>query len=132
MSNNTIDWRQNIIREGVTQDGYIAEVEGIHGEESFTYRPMLGQHAEKYATDVRRLLDTDPERGYLEVAKVVAKYLKSWSEPVEVSVDVLSKVRKTVLMKMYYIIRGDAASDPRPNKPASVSDDDAEGTLGKS
>jgi|LakMenEpi03Aug12_release.lakeMendotaPanAssembly.Ray.scaffolds.fasta_scaffold309422_2 hypothetical protein len=103
------DWKSNLIRDGIAQEGYIAEVEGIHGELSFTYRPMLGQKADLYTDMVAK--EPNAEKAYLFVCDIVADHVTGWSEAVPPSKDSMRCLKQKLLVAMYRIIRGDRASD---------------------
>lgn len=105
------DWKSNLIRDGIAQQGYIKEVPGIHGDLSFSYRPMLGQKAELYADKVAKEINANAERGYLLVCDIVADHVTAWSEPVDPSKESMRCLKKGLLYAMYYIIRGERASD---------------------
>jgi len=111
MERQVSDWRQNIIRDGVEQTAYIAEKEGIHGHLWFAFRPILGADAERYAAQVKNAIFADPQRGYKLVVEIVASHLTNWSEELPFSKEILLCLKKALLYDMYYIMRGEKASD---------------------
>ncbi|MFN9110311.1 MAG: hypothetical protein ACK5XN_09605 [Bacteroidota bacterium] len=123
------DWKSNFIRDGVSQDGFIAEVDGLHGSISFKYRPMLGQHAELYADAIEKAVTADPEKGYLKMVDVVAEYLQEWDQPAELNKENVRRLKQRLMIRIYRIIRGDNKSDDRPGLDLASTGDQI---LGKS
>lgn len=123
------DWKSNFIRDGISQDGYIAEVNGIHGEVSFKYRPMLGQHAEMYADLIEKAVASDPQAAYLKMVDIVSDYLQEWDQPMELNKDSVRRLKQRIMIRIYRIIRGDQKSDDRPGVAAPQTGDQI---LGKS
>jgi len=114
----SMDWNQNFIRDGFTQDGYIAAVERRHGFMRFKFRPMLPEEVEEF--DVFRNENILKPRQVVErMAKEVASRLTAWSEeadgkPVEISPLNLRRVRHPMLVKLYGVLAGERASDEDP------------------
>lgn len=118
MQDKTLDWSQNYIRDGFTQDGYIAAVERRHGMLRFKFRPMLPEEVEEF--DVFRNENILKPRQVTErLAKECSSRVKVWSEeldgkPLEISTANMRRIRHTLLMKLYQVICGERASDEDP------------------
>lgn len=126
------DWKDNFIRDGVTQQGFIAEQDGIHGSLLFSYRPMLGQHAELYADMIDKLMLQDPEKAYLKTVDVVSDYTTDWDQDRPLSKESIRIIKKRLLIRMYSIIRGEQKSDPIPGSEGNIIARTGDQILGKS
>lgn len=130
MQEKTLDWSQNYIRDGFTQDGYIAPMERRHGELRFKFRPMLPEDFEEF--DVFRNSNIlKPKAVVSRLAKECSDRLVAWSEQVDgkdvpIGPDYVKRLRHTLLSKLFQVIAGERASDEDPqNKslPEDVQDE---------
>ena len=109
----------NIIRDGYTQRGYIAAVDGLHDAVQFEYRPMLPEEVEFTEAEVNRI-GGDPKKAVRLVAAQVQRHLVSWDQKdadakdADITFDNVRRLRYPVLNKLYKIIAGLVASDPLP------------------
>lgn len=102
------------IDDGYTQDGYIAEVAGIHGPLEFTFRPMLVETRDKL------------DRGFLQgsadshkaAREEIARRLVKWSLDKEHSAANIGRLRPPVFDKLYAIVSGRIASDLKSDAQA--------------
>ena len=117
MSNSS--WRQNIIRDGFTQDGFIAESEGLHGELRFKFRPMLPEEYELLEL-FRQSNPGDPRRVGAKEREEIASRLKAWSEvdntntSVPINADVLKMLRPELWYKLLAVVIGQRRTDDDP------------------
>ena len=115
-----LEWRSNYIRDGFTQAGYIAEVENLHGECRFNYRPMLPEESLKM--DIfRGQFFNDGTKIVNEIATLLQPRIESWSEsvdgePLKITVVNLRRIRPQLLHKLYDVVSGNRASDTDPSR----------------
>ncbi len=110
----------NIIRDGYTERGYIEAVEGMHESVLFTYRPMLPEDVEFVEHEANKV-GADPKKAVQLIAAQVSKQLVSWDQKeadgsdAPTDFETVRRLRYQVLNKLYRIIAGLVASDPKPN-----------------
>ena len=98
--------------DGYTFDGYIAPVDGLHGELRFSYRPFLA--AEKSTLQHKVKMASDPTLHY---ADAVAGRLTAWSlvgpkgEGVLITAASMRRVNPPLLDKLMDIVLGLRATD---------------------
>lgn len=104
-----------LIRDGLTLDGKIAAVAGLHGELRFNYRPALPE-------DVHAFVNLPPKETFRGTVALVARHLVSWDlldereqeiPPTEAHV---RRVYYSVLQQLAnhvcgYVFSGDAEAD---------------------
>lgn len=127
---------RNYIADGQTRDGYINAVERLHDECSFRYRPMLPAITE---TVENSIVKESPPIVIAIIAEVCARHLVEWSEVDDKGKPIpcrdkasLERITHPVLLKLYRIIAGMRASDPRPlsaPEPAENAQDVARAIL---
>lgn len=117
----TIDWRTNIIRPGLAQEGFIAEREGLHGSLEFTYLPPLPNATEAAQGRIEGLQATGRHGDACdEMTKFVAEYLQTWSEQAQVELASIRCLRPPLLFRMFKILCNAGSSDPRPGPTREV------------
>lgn len=127
---------QNIINEGYTRKGYIAQVdrdqrgiqtEVLHGELEFEYRPMLPEEVEELTAAVDA---ASPTKSIHLVAAAIVGKLVSWGEvtavkqdgkvifdkfvPVPINFEAVRRLPYPMIYRLRNIITGTSASDLRP------------------
>lgn len=124
----------NIIPDGYTENGFIAEAPGLHGELRFAYRPMLSEERDT----IDRAAQASPvSQVHAMYRKALAMRLQSWSEvddkgvPSPINDATLKRLRPTLFDKLYNTVAGYRASDadPAKSKPASQVDGELEAAL---
>lgn len=101
--------------DGYTFDGYIAPVDGLHGELRFSYRPFVA--AEKSTLQHKVKMAADPTLYY---ADAVAARLTAWSlvgpkgEGVLITPAAMRRVNPPLLDKLLNIVLGIDPSDIDP------------------
>lgn len=114
------DWRCNVIRDGLDMPGYISEVEGLHTELRFRYRPMLPEHVDKFEFEREQLGVKDPEAARARIGKKIAVQVTQWSEldeknnPLPITEMNCRKLRTTLQFKLWNIIAGYAPTSIDP------------------
>lgn len=121
MSSNS--WRENIIRDGFTQQGYIKEIPFLHGEQRFEFRPMLVDDlevvdSEKTKADARG----DIQKRLMIMRTEMAKRLVSCEGLNNITIDSLTRIKPPVFYRMWSIILGDSPSDADPEAKPDVND----------
>lgn len=118
-----LGWRDNRIRDGFTQSGYIKEEEGVHGELEFMFRPMIPEESHVSQSKTERLLRIhDKEHKAIQhMAKDLATRVTEWSDDDPITVDTLRRTRPALLWKLYRVVTGEDASDIK-----DVADDDSD------
>ncbi len=103
---------QNFINDGYTETGFVAAVDGMHGELRFTYRPMLPEEVDA----VQAVLDQDNvARAHEAIRGVLVKQVKGWSDKLPITADSLKTIRPLLWNRLYMIVAGRSPSDPDPN-----------------
>ncbi|TWT30718.1 hypothetical protein [Blastopirellula retiformator] len=98
---------QFFIDDGYDQEGFIAQVAGVHGPIEFTYRPMIqADRQSHYDLVIKKKLPADRA-----MAKTVSKHLQSWSLERDPTPENLAKLRSPILEKLHAIISGEAPSE---------------------
>lgn len=104
----------NLIRAGVTREGFIEPVEGLHDGLTFTYQPMLAEDVE----ELDEVINKRPgKQGVQDMAAVVAKHVKSWSEvdekkqPVPINFDTTRALPYFLFFKLVGILKGRVPND---------------------
>lgn len=109
----------DLIDDGYTENGYIAAEEGKHGELFFEYRPSVPKLADKIGSMI-----PDWDRFWPEVAKSLARdphLLLNWSlvdskgQPAALSELNILKLKPLLAHKLWGVVSGNRASDPRPD-----------------
>ena len=102
---------ENFISDGYTETGFIAAVDGLHGELRFTFRPMLPEEVD----EVQAVLDQEHvARSHEIIRGVLVRHIKSWSDGLPVTADSLRTIRPSLWNRLYLIVSGRQASDPDP------------------
>lgn len=116
----------NYIPDGYTEKGYIEPSDGKHDALAFTYRPMLPEERDA----VEEVLAIRPAReGSQVVAAAVAHALFEWDLrdvngcPVPVGLDLVRRLRPTLLDKLYAVVSGREAGDPPPKQTTTEDQD---------
>ncbi len=111
------------IRDGFTRGGFIKEVDGLHGELRFTFRPMLPE--ERNA--VRRLVGTEKgDKGDVILRTAIADHLVDWSaaddegRSIKVGPEGVRRLPPSLYDRLYLIVSGMDASDPDPEATSEV------------
>ena len=117
----TIDWRTNIIRPDVSQEGFIAEREGIHGSLEFTYLPPLSAATEQIQGKVEiQQAAGRHESACDDMSRFVAEYLQTWSEKDAVALDNVRCLRPQLLFRVFKILCNASGSDTKPGPAKDV------------
>lgn len=104
----------NLIPDGYTETGYIAEEPRVHGELRFTYRPMLAEERDGIDKACRNLTVAQQHANYRKV--LVAK-LKSWDmtdqkgNAAEITDANIRIMRPVLFDRLYNVVAGYRASD---------------------
>lgn len=109
----------HIIPDGYTEEGYIAEVPGLHPALRFAYRPMLNLER-----DVLQNLAAkeSPQRINQAFTDAAVSRLQSWGatdqqgDPLAINAKNFSRLRPALFNRVYNIIAGYQPSDPDPAK----------------
>lgn len=109
----------DFIDDGYTEEGYIANEEGYHGELEFTFRPALPRLADR----VTALLMADKWEAFWDAAaKALAsepKLLQSWSlkgaggQDVPITAANIQRLKPRLAHKLWSVVSGNRPSDPR-------------------
>lgn len=119
---------KNIIRDGQTKAGYLELSEGRYEPMEFTYRPMLPETVETVEAFVAVNSQKDPVKTTHCVAAMVAKHIETWGEveadgkPSPIIFENVRRLPFPVLNRLYRILAGLQASDPRPAATAPDPD----------
>lgn len=119
----------NIIPDGYTEEGYVAEVPRLHGALRFRFRPMLPE--ERDAIDYA-IKDKSPGQSHAMYRKALATRIQSWSEKdkdgndVTVAESAIRNLRPALYDKLYNIVAGYRASDVDPNHEKATDEVDHE------
>jgi len=111
---NLLSATDNVIRDGWSQEGYIAE-SSINGELGFTYRPFLPEDVAAIDGFIAQNQRAAPREVVKSLANEIAKRLDSWTEGEPPNYESLRRVRYPVLKRMYDIMAGYEASDEAPD-----------------
>lgn len=112
---NTLTWKSPIIRDGFTQEAYIAERPGLHGELRFSYRPMLPESVDDI--EAHRSTKKGSEDTKLVAAAVADRIVRledGVGTEIEPTVESVRRLRYGILYKVYNIIAGFEPSDLDP------------------
>ncbi len=122
----------DLIRDGYTQDGYIAAAERLHGELSFSFRPMLVDQRDA----LLELLEKKPARERSRyIALQLVKQVQEWDaqEPggacVPLDVTHLKMLPPNLFNALFNIVAGYVASDAKPGQEPENASDDYEAEL---
>ena len=130
MQPNTIEWSDNIIEDGFTQDGFVQSVEGLHGEMRFRFRPMLPEDVEVLEVMREREGERDPKAVRVKLAKEMAARITAWDQmlksnaPAPVSETVIRRLKPALQAKMYNIIAGIRPTDLDPARAQNQNIED--------
>lgn len=102
--------------DGYTESGYIAALPGLHGEVSFTFRPLT--HAQRNAIN-GKIRDKQSGGETDLIAAALAKFVKSWSLGQPITKAQVAQLRPVLLERMFAIVAGYAPSDTKPGDVAS-------------
>lgn len=104
-----------IVDDGYTRDGYIAAIEGLHGEIAFSFRPLTRD--ERDAVNVRIGKKAKGETTTDVMANVICRQVKDWSiaDVVALEPGVVKRMHPALVDKLYLIVAGSIASDLRPD-----------------
>lgn len=127
---------QNYIPDGYTENGYLAERPGIYSEVRFTYRRLLHGSLAKVRDQMKG--------GFYESAKAIyptlAKQIVSWdvrkvnpdgsdAGVLEIKEIEIARLAPQLIMGLFDIVGGFAASDPDPQAMPSTPKDDIDSLL---
>lgn len=110
-------WRDNYIRDGFVQPGYLEEIEGLHGEIRFSYKPMIPEKADEIDRQVKALRERgEPSKASRLESKTIADQLTDWDLKVAPSESACRRLRNPLLRtKLYLIVIGARPSDVDPD-----------------
>ncbi len=118
----------DLIRDGYTQEGYIAAAERLHGELSFSFRPMLVDQRDA----LLELLEKKPARERSRyIALQLVKQVQEWDaqEPGGACVPLDVSHLKMLPPNLFNIVAGYVASDAKPGQEPENAADDYEAEL---
>lgn len=130
-------WRQAVIRDGLTQDGYIAEVERLHPAMAFTFRPMLPEQVEEWEAHRDQHYLTKPKETRARLGKLLSQQIASWDavdangDAVPVSEQTCRSLRPTLQHKLYLIVACLAASEVQPDADGQQQQLPGDGLFGE-
>ena len=107
---------QNYIDDGYQEDGFLAAEKGLHGDVSFSYRPLLPEQRD--AID-EVTMKQGAAKGARAIAAALAKQVVTWSitdakgEPVPISPARVGKIRPRLFDKLWAVVAGRMPSDVR-------------------
>lgn len=119
----------NIIPDGYTEEGYIAEDVRLHGELRFSYRPMLAEDRDAIEKVARAGSAVQAHALY---RKAVASRVTNWSEqdahgvPVPINDANLKRMRPLLFDRLYNVVSGFRASDADPTRELTPEEIDHE------
>lgn len=134
IKDGTVSGTTNVILDGLVKDGYIASAhDGLHGELTFTYVPMLTEEVERMNHTAAKFEQSgEPEKAVTAQAVALAKKVRSWSEvhpttsaPLAVDANHIGRLQPRLLWRLRTILTGAAGSDPRPADLKTVASQDA-------
>jgi hypothetical protein len=128
----------DFIDDGYTEEGYIKADEGVHGALEFTYRPMLPGQRDKAMQHLRRepadyAAFHEAARKALAGTKDTPARLVSWNlkdrdeRPVPITEANVGRIRARLFDKLWFILIGELASDPKPGADGQPVKSDVEG-----
>jgi hypothetical protein len=130
-----LSWKDPIIRDGLTQDGYISEVHGLHGELRFSFRPMLPEQVEKWEAYADRNAIKNAEDCRARLGRILSQQVVTWSlvgpdgAPDDITEINCRRLRTVLQQKLYRIIACIDATEFPPDEdgggaiePLEVSD----------
>jgi len=100
----------DFISDGYTQQGYIAQVTGLHGALSFEFRPILAEERAVYYSPKTQALPADQQEK--AACKLLAAKLASWTlvdaagACVPINAENVSRVRPALQGKLWRIVAG--------------------------
>lgn len=100
------------IDDGYTCDACIAEVDGIHGELVFSYRPMTHDEREQIAQRLSELPKGQTSTRVL--AEAIAHHVVKWNIPLDLTGEKVARLLPALFDKIYAVIAGMRKSDPLP------------------
>jgi len=107
-----------ISSDGYTENGYIAAVNGLHGELRFTFRPLLVQEQAKWVKGANNM---QSEAWNRQCAVLMCERIKSWSlttdddKPLAVTANWILRLKPALFSKLYGILLGTEPSDMDPD-----------------
>lgn len=150
-ASNFTEAKVEAIFDGYTLDGYIGAVTGVHGDLTFTYRPLDLITSRRLAVQNRMIannpsLSEDDKEISVELLEIesVLKCIKSWTltdaagnpAPLDVH-SVLKYFPRWRADRLFSIVAAGGPSDPRPDaKPSAAPEqpaaNDLDASLGNS
>ncbi len=100
------------IDDGYTQTGHINPIEGLYGEVSFQFRPMLYEQRQR-VREMLRAAANDEATHVLSAA--ICQQVLSWNLPRELKPANVRRLRPKLLDRIYLIVSGHEPSDPLPS-----------------
>tara|TARA_R110000787_G_scaffold116431_1_gene226637 strand:+ start:84 stop:476 length:393 start_codon:yes stop_codon:yes gene_type:complete len=111
----------DFIEDGYSEEGYLKEYEGFHGEVKFTLRPMLHSERAAFALAVSRA----PEKESALIDVLLEKHITDWSYDREAKKENFAKMRPLLKVRLWNIVQGLAISDIREDVKEEAPDVDA-------
>jgi hypothetical protein len=98
------------VGDGYDYDGYIAEVDNLHGDVKFRYRPTTSEENAEFSRQVTNNMKNATKLG----VELIASKLISWSIPQSPVKELLAKLQPVLFGKLLNIILGQRPSDELP------------------
>ncbi len=117
---------KHLIDDGYTRQGYLAEVERLHDNLAFTFRPMLAEEVDAVAEAAESKTAAEKSR---IMRGVIAKQLQSWDVisgkgmTAEINIENVRRLPWRVVNQLYNMVAGLIPVDERPEKIAGDEPD---------
>ena len=108
----------NFIDDGYSEDGFLAAEKGLHGDVTFSYRPLLPEQRDG-------IDEVTLKQGAAQGAKVIcsalAKNLVAWSikdskgQAVPIKPGAIGRLRPRLFDKLWAVVAGRMPSDVKPD-----------------
>ena len=123
---------ETFIPDGYTRSGYIAGVDRLHGALEFEYRPMRSDTVNQIRKALAKFSE-EPVKSATAMRASMAQHVVSWDaknpkdgSDVKCTIDAIRCLQPALADKLYFVLAGIDASDPKPNATDSETEDWAE------
>lgn len=104
----------NYIPDGYSQDAYLRESPGLHGEMRFRYRPMLVEEKNQIVAAADK---KGAGQGDMLLAEAVARRIVEWDvrdaqgAVIPITADTVRRLRPTLFNRVFWVIAGVESAD---------------------